>query len=189
MVPSKPPPRLIDETEQLPFFPDLTVDDYIAQILDGDDVVGEDIPAVTVSIEDKSVPVVLSAAENCAASMLRLISRMEAREMGTFWYSCQFPCLLSCIKLICRRVSNRICDREQFHAATPRPSAYERACPAREEIGLYVAAGAPESRTRLGYDGSWVDTVEWGIGAGIGKYLLSSAAYTGGIRLVNISQF
>lgn len=97
--------------------------------------------------------------------------------------------LSSCINLIRRRVSNRICDREQFHAFTPRPSAYERACPAREETGLYVAAGAPESRTRLGYDGSGADTIEWGIGAGIGKYLLSTAAYPGGIRLVNISQF
>ncbi|KAL4912692.1 hypothetical protein BDW62DRAFT_216120 [Aspergillus aurantiobrunneus] len=87
MVPSKPAPRLVDETEQLPFFPDLTVDDYIAQIIDVEEVMDQDIPAVTVPTEDKSVPIVLNAAENCAASMLRLVSRMEAREMGTFWYS------------------------------------------------------------------------------------------------------
>lgn len=110
MVPSKPPPRLIDETEQLHFFPDLTVDDYIAQIIDVDDVVGEDIPAVTVTIEDKSVPIVLSAAENCAASMLRLISRMEAREMGNFWYSCQlsFPLAISLMRITLTFVGCRI---------------------------------------------------------------------------------
>ncbi len=192
MVPSKPPPRLIDETEQLPFFPDLTVDDYIAQIIDVDDVVGEDIPAVTVSIEDKSVPIVLSAAENCAASMLRLISRMEAREMGTFWYSCAcplygFPCLDS-LKLTFCRVSNRIRDREQFHAVTPRSGAYKGACPAREETGVYVAASPAESRARLGHDGPRVNTIEWCIRAGTGKYLLSSFAYKGSIRLVDVNK-
>ncbi|KAL4784146.1 fungal-specific transcription factor domain-containing protein [Aspergillus varians] len=87
MVPSKPAPRLIDESDQLPFLPDFTVDDYIAQIIDVEDVLGEDIPEVTVANEDKSIPIVLSAAENCAASMLRLISRMEAKARGTFWYS------------------------------------------------------------------------------------------------------
>ncbi|KAL4804171.1 hypothetical protein BDV18DRAFT_166301 [Aspergillus unguis] len=87
MVPSKPAPRLIDETEALPLFPDFTVDDYIGQIIDVENIIAEEVPAVTVNNDDKSVPIVLNAAENCAASMLRLISRIEAREMGTFWYS------------------------------------------------------------------------------------------------------
>ncbi|KAL2826267.1 hypothetical protein BDW59DRAFT_171918 [Aspergillus cavernicola] len=87
MVRSAPPPRLIDETETIPFFPDFTVDDYLAQIIDVDDAPGEDVPAVTLASEDKSVPMVLSAAENCAASILRVINGMQAREMGTFWYS------------------------------------------------------------------------------------------------------
>ncbi|KAL4940611.1 hypothetical protein BDV06DRAFT_230198 [Aspergillus oleicola] len=89
MVPSKPAPRLVDETEAIPFFPELTVDDYIAQIIDVENVVGEAIPAAPVEqgYGDKSIPIALSAAENCATSMLRVISGMEAREMGTFWYS------------------------------------------------------------------------------------------------------
>ncbi|KAL4932556.1 uncharacterized protein BDV17DRAFT_300677 [Aspergillus undulatus] len=87
MVPSKPAPRLVDETEAVPFFPDLTVDDYITQIIDVENVVGEAIPPVTVENQDKSIPIALSAAENCATSMLRAISGMEAREMGAFWYS------------------------------------------------------------------------------------------------------
>ncbi|KAL4789504.1 hypothetical protein BDV19DRAFT_396959 [Aspergillus venezuelensis] len=89
MVPSKPAPRLVDETEAIPFFPELTVDDYIAQIIDVENVVGEAIPAAPVEqgYGDKSIPIALSAAENCATSMLRVISGMEAREMGMFWYS------------------------------------------------------------------------------------------------------
>ncbi|KAL4966694.1 uncharacterized protein BDV14DRAFT_188870 [Aspergillus stella-maris] len=91
MVPSKPAPRLVDETEAIPFFPELTVDDYIAQIIDVENVVGEAIPAAPVEqgygYGDKSIPIALSAAENCATSMLRVISGIEAREMGTFWYS------------------------------------------------------------------------------------------------------
>ncbi|KAL3442920.1 hypothetical protein BJX65DRAFT_321050 [Aspergillus insuetus] len=87
MVRSAPPPRLIDETEPLPLFPDLNVDDYIAQIIDVDNFVSEEEPTVNINEEDKSVPIILNAAENCAASMLRLVSRMEAREMSTFWYS------------------------------------------------------------------------------------------------------
>ncbi|KAL5337260.1 hypothetical protein BJX70DRAFT_409399 [Aspergillus crustosus] len=92
MVLSAPPPRLIDESETIPFFPELTVDDYIAQIIDFDDlgvqeVVGEEVPAVSLANQDKSMPIVLNAAENCAASVIRLISRMEARDIGTFWYS------------------------------------------------------------------------------------------------------
>ncbi|KAL2834573.1 hypothetical protein BJY01DRAFT_239150 [Aspergillus pseudoustus] len=87
MVRSAPPPRLIDETEPLPLFPDLTVDDYIAQIIDVGDIVGEEAPAVNINEEDKSTPIILNAAENCAASMLRLISQMQAREMSSFWYS------------------------------------------------------------------------------------------------------
>lgn len=97
MVPSKPAPRLIDETEPFPLFPELTVDDYIAQIIDVENIIVEDVPAVTVTNDDKSVPIVLNAAENCAASMLRLISRMEAREMSSFWYSCSSRIPIPCI--------------------------------------------------------------------------------------------
>jgi hypothetical protein len=101
MVRSAPPPRLIDETEPLPIFPDLNVDDYIAQIIDVDNFVSEEEPAININEEDKSVPIILNAAENCAASMLRLVSRMEAREMSTFWYSCM-P-LLSYTLIKCSR--------------------------------------------------------------------------------------
>ncbi|KAL4876836.1 hypothetical protein BJY04DRAFT_231288 [Aspergillus karnatakaensis] len=91
MVPSAPPPRLIDESETIPFFPDLTVDDYLAQIIDVDSLTtslpSEEVPAVSLANQDKSMPIVLNAAENCAASMLRLVSRMEAREISSFWYS------------------------------------------------------------------------------------------------------
>ncbi|KAL3481316.1 fungal-specific transcription factor domain-containing protein [Aspergillus californicus] len=87
MVRSAPAPRLIDETETIPFFPDFTVDDYLAQIIDVENVPGDDVPAMTIQNEDKSVPMVLSAAESCAASLLRIITKMEARDMGTFWYS------------------------------------------------------------------------------------------------------
>ncbi|CBF83901.1 Zn(II)2Cys6 transcription factor [Aspergillus nidulans FGSC A4] len=87
MVPNKPPPRLIDENEQIPLFSELTVDDYIAQII-GDENVAEDIPATTATDDDKSIPMILNAAETCAANMLRLISRIESTEMGSFWYSC-----------------------------------------------------------------------------------------------------
>ncbi|KAL3456268.1 hypothetical protein BJX64DRAFT_281500 [Aspergillus heterothallicus] len=87
MVRSAPPPRLIDETEPLPLFPDLTVDDYIAQIIDVEDIIGEVEPTMNINEEDKSAPIILNAAENCAASMLRLISQIQAREMSTFWYS------------------------------------------------------------------------------------------------------
>ncbi|KAL4978173.1 hypothetical protein BDW66DRAFT_149303 [Aspergillus desertorum] len=86
MVPNKPPPLLIDETEQIPLFSELTVDDYIAQII-GDETVAEDIPAATGTDDDKSVPIILNAAETCAANMLRLISRIESTELGLFWYS------------------------------------------------------------------------------------------------------
>ncbi|KAL4992187.1 hypothetical protein BDW68DRAFT_197392 [Aspergillus falconensis] len=86
MVPNKPPPLLIDETEQIPLFSELTIDDYIAQII-GDDNVAEDIPASTVTDDDKSIPIILNAAETCAANMLRLISRIESTELGSFWYS------------------------------------------------------------------------------------------------------
>lgn len=87
MVPNKPPPQLIDENEQIPLFSELTVDDYIAQII-GDENVAEDIPATTATDDDKSIPMILNAAETCAANMLRLISRVESTEMGSFWYSC-----------------------------------------------------------------------------------------------------
>ncbi|KAL2812761.1 hypothetical protein BJX63DRAFT_443365 [Aspergillus granulosus] len=87
MVRSAPPPRLIDETEPLPLFPDLTVDDYIAQIIDVEDILGQEAPAMSVNEEDKSVPIILNAAENCAASMLRLLSQMQAGEISSFWYS------------------------------------------------------------------------------------------------------
>ncbi|KAL4949705.1 hypothetical protein BDW69DRAFT_202641 [Aspergillus filifer] len=89
MVPSKPAPRLVDETEAIPLFPELTVDDYIAQIIDVENVVGEAFPAAPVEqgYGDKSITIALSAAENCATSILRVISSMEVREMGTFWYS------------------------------------------------------------------------------------------------------
>jgi hypothetical protein len=98
MVPSAPPPRLIDESETISFFPDLTLDDYIAQIIDFDDlgaqdIIGEEVPAVSLANQDKSMPIVLNAAENCAASMIRLVSHMEAREIGTFWYTCSPPFL------------------------------------------------------------------------------------------------
>ncbi|KAL3433271.1 hypothetical protein BDV09DRAFT_197000 [Aspergillus tetrazonus] len=86
MVPNKPPPRLIDENEQIPLFSELTVEDYIAQII-GDENVAEDIPATTATDDDKSIPMILNAAETCAANMLRLISRIESTEMGSFWYS------------------------------------------------------------------------------------------------------
>ncbi|KAL6233711.1 hypothetical protein BDW75DRAFT_251855 [Aspergillus navahoensis] len=86
MVPNKPPPLLIDETDQIPLFSELTIDDYIAQII-GDVSVAEEIPATTVTDDDKSIPIILNAAETCAANMLRLISRIESTELGSFWYS------------------------------------------------------------------------------------------------------
>ncbi|KAL4860479.1 hypothetical protein BDV12DRAFT_209349 [Aspergillus spectabilis] len=70
----------------LPLFPDLNVDDYIPQIIDVDNFVSEEEPEININEEDKSVPIILNAAENCAASMLRLVSRMEAREISSFWY-------------------------------------------------------------------------------------------------------
>ncbi|KAL4762781.1 uncharacterized protein BDW70DRAFT_166586 [Aspergillus foveolatus] len=86
MVPNKPPPRLIDENEQIPLFSELTVDDYIAQVI-GEENVAEDIPATTATDDDKSIPIILNAAETCATNMLRLISRIESTEIGSFWYS------------------------------------------------------------------------------------------------------
>ncbi|RDW58574.1 fungal specific transcription factor domain-containing protein [Aspergillus mulundensis] len=86
MVPNKPPPRLIDESEEIPLFPDFTVDDYLAQIIGDESITGE-IPATTVAADDRSMPMVLNAAENSAANILRLISRIDIAEMGSFWYS------------------------------------------------------------------------------------------------------
>ncbi|KAL4907087.1 hypothetical protein BDW74DRAFT_190084 [Aspergillus multicolor] len=86
MVPNKPPPRLIDETGNIPLFPDINLDDYLAQIL-GDEGTAPEIPATTVAADDRSVPMVLNAAENCVANMLRLATNMNVVEMGSFWYS------------------------------------------------------------------------------------------------------
>jgi hypothetical protein len=123
MVPNKPPPRLIDENEQIPLFSELTVDDYIAQII-GDENVAEDIPATIATDDDKSIPIILNAAETCAANMLRLISRIESTEMGSFWYSCSSALPQSLIARIANnicRVSHRLCDGQQLHAPPTYP--------------------------------------------------------------------
>ncbi|KAI9044844.1 transcription factor domain protein [Aspergillus affinis] len=85
MVRSAAPPRLFEETDIQDVFTN-PVDDYIAQIVDCDEV--EPTPAIDMCSGDSSVNVTLTAAENCAARMIRFVVRMPLSEGGfEFWYS------------------------------------------------------------------------------------------------------
>ncbi|PLB53502.1 fungal-specific transcription factor domain protein [Aspergillus steynii IBT 23096] len=85
MVRSATPPRLFEETD-VHDAPTDPVDDYIAQLIDCDEV--EPTPAIDLSNGDSSGSAALTAAENCAARMLRFVMRMPCSEgSGGFWYS------------------------------------------------------------------------------------------------------
>ncbi|KAH8424406.1 fungal specific transcription factor domain-containing protein [Aspergillus melleus] len=85
MVRSAAPPRLFEETDLQNAFTD-QVDDYIAQIVDCDEV--EPTPAIDMCNGGSSVHATLTAAENCAARMIRFVMRMPCSEGGVeFWYS------------------------------------------------------------------------------------------------------
>ncbi|KAJ5156636.1 hypothetical protein N7492_009439 [Penicillium capsulatum] len=84
MVRSAAPPRLFEETESPTPFPNM-VDDYITQIIEAEEV--EPIPAIDMSDEHGAGSAVLKAAENCAATMLRLVMRMACSDLAGFWYS------------------------------------------------------------------------------------------------------
>ncbi|KAJ5101684.1 hypothetical protein NUU61_003906 [Penicillium alfredii] len=84
MVRSATPPRLFEETEDATSFAAM-VDDYISQIIEADEV--EPVPAIDMSSANGEGNAVLKAAENCAATMLRLVVRMACSDLAGFWYS------------------------------------------------------------------------------------------------------
>ncbi|XHF99555.1 hypothetical protein AWENTII_003054 [Aspergillus wentii] len=84
MVRSATPPPLFEETEDPKPFMNI-VDDYISQIIEAEEV--EPVPAIDMSDENGTGNAVLKAAENCAATMLRLVMRMACSDLAGFWYS------------------------------------------------------------------------------------------------------
>lgn len=87
--PATPPPLFEEGTvpETNPQDPiNFNIDDYISEIIDSEEV--EPIPAIDMTHETGIGSV--KAAENCAATMLRLVMRMACGDLAGFWYSCTF---------------------------------------------------------------------------------------------------
>ncbi|KAE8153474.1 fungal-specific transcription factor domain-containing protein [Aspergillus avenaceus] len=84
MVRSATPPPLFEESEAAVNFTS-TLENYIFQTPEPDEI--EPSPAIDMSNQDSTGSAVLKAAENCAAKMLRLVTRMAYSDLAEFWYS------------------------------------------------------------------------------------------------------
>ena len=88
--PATPPPLFEEGTipETDPQDPiNFNIDDYISEIIDSEEI--EPIPGIDMTHETGIGSV--KAAENCAATMLRLVMRMACGDLAGFWYSCASP--------------------------------------------------------------------------------------------------
>lgn len=86
MVRSALPLPLLEEPESARSFSSV-IDDYISQIIDAEEV--EPVPGIDTSDGNDQSHAVIKAAENCAATMLRLVMRMTGVDFASFWYSCK----------------------------------------------------------------------------------------------------
>lgn len=87
MVRSAAPPPLLEETEDPAIFANF-LNDYIFNTMEAGEEV-EPVPAIDMSDENGIGSTVIKAAENSAAMMLRLVTRMTCGDLSSFWYSCR----------------------------------------------------------------------------------------------------
>lgn len=90
LVGSTTPPPLFEKGTETQFPETFNVSDYLSEVIEAE---VEPVPAIDMAHETGIGCV--KAAENCAATMLRLVMRMVCSDLAGFWYSCKsFPTLL-----------------------------------------------------------------------------------------------